>query len=96
MKAIIDYVHILGIFFKKYLPAAIRESRDDIMNSLGQFLIVFAGVMLFLFCIFGSLLSPIAYYCYVAVMTILAFVGLVLKAMFNGTNEDEENEQEKN
>lgn len=90
MKAIIDYFHILGIFFKKYLPAAIRESRDDIMNSFGQFLIVFAGVMLFLFCIFGSLLSPIAYYCYVAVMTILAFVGLVLKAMFSESGENDE------
>lgn len=82
MKSFIDFIKILKIFLKKYLPLAIRESRDELMFELGRFLFILAGLMLFGFCIFGQLMSPIAYYTYVAIMSILAFTGIILKAMF--------------
>ena len=82
MKAIIDFIKILKIFFTKYLPLVIRESRDELMFELGRFLFIIAGLMLFGFCIFGQLMSPIAYYTYVAIMASFAFIGIILKAMF--------------
>lgn len=82
MKSFIDFIKILKIFFKKYLPLAIRESRDELMFELGRFFFIIAGLMLFGFCIFGQLMSPIAYYTYVAIMASFAFAGIILKAMF--------------
>ena len=89
----IDYLRILRIFFKKYLPQVIRESRDELMYELGRFLLTMASMMLFGFCVFGMLMNPIAYYVYVAIMASLAFIGIVLKAMFSETERTENNEK---
>ena len=91
-KSIIDYFNILKLFFRKYLPAAIKECRDEIMYELGSFLLIMAGAMLFFFCLFGLLMTPIAFYVYVAVMAVLAFIGIILKAMFSPGKEEQKDE----
>lgn len=92
MRGIIDFFGVLKLFFGKYLPAAIRESRDELMREFGRFLMILSGMMLFFFCILGLMMNPIAFYVYVAIMASLAFAGIILKAMFSETERTENNE----
>lgn len=92
MRGIIDFFGVLKLFFGKYLPAAIRESRDELMREFGRFLMILSGMMLFFFCILGLTLNPIAFYVYVAIMASLAFIGIILKTMFSETERTESNE----
>lgn len=92
MRGIIDFFGVLKLFFWKYLPAAMKESRDELMREFGRFLMILAGMMLFFFCILGLMMNPIAFYVYVAIMASLAFIGIILKAMFSETERTENNE----